>query len=86
MESIVIDGGKRLQGTVKAGGSKNSALPLMAACLLAEGPTRLRNIPRLKDIKTMADLMRKMGVSITSQDDMLDFNSDNITDFVARRV
>ncbi len=83
MEAILIEGGAPLNGTIKTGGSKNAALPLMAACLLAEGPARLTNIPRLKDIKTMADLLRKLGAEIQSDADRLDFNCDGVNNLEA---
>lgn len=83
METIVIDGGVALRGRVRAGGSKNAALPLMAATLLAEGTTTLRNVPMLKDVKTMADLMRKQGAVIDQGADGVTFDCDRITDFEA---
>jgi UDP-N-acetylglucosamine 1-carboxyvinyltransferase len=83
METIVIQGGVSLQGKVRAGGSKNASLPLMAAALLAEGTTRISNVPQLRDIKTMADLMRKQGAKIDFVDGTLTLDCDNITDFEA---
>lgn len=65
MDMMVIRGGKPLRGTVQAGGSKNAALPMMAAALLADGPVRLRNVPDLMDIRTMAKLLRTLGVEVT---------------------
>ena len=64
MEKYIIQGGKRLEGTVRVSGSKNAALPLMAASLLASGTTVLKNVPRLSDIKTMADLLRIIGAKV----------------------
>ena len=61
---MVIRGGKALSGTVRAGGSKNAALPMMAAALLAEGRLRLRNVPDLMDIRTMSRLLRTLGVEV----------------------
>ncbi|MBN2582623.1 MAG: UDP-N-acetylglucosamine 1-carboxyvinyltransferase [Planctomycetes bacterium] len=64
MDMMVIRGGKPLQGTVRAGGSKNAALPMMAAALLAEGRTQLHNVPDLMDIRTMSKLLRVLGVEV----------------------
>ncbi len=61
MERIVVRGGARLEGEVRASGSKNSALALLAASLLAEGTTVLRNVPRVRDVFAMLDLLRALG-------------------------
>lgn len=60
MDKIVIEGGQTLQGEVKVGGAKNAALPLMATAILG-GPLILENVPKLKDLATMANLLRHMG-------------------------
>ena len=62
MDKIVIEGGNRLQGTVHINGAKNAALPMMAAAILADGPSTLRGVPNLRDIDTMAALLRELGV------------------------
>ena len=64
MDKFVINGGNRLKGDVTVGGSKNSALPILAAALLAEGQTVLRNVPDLEDIVAMIDLLRSLGCEI----------------------
>ena len=53
MDRIVIRGEARLEGEVQVSGSKNSALALMAASILGQGETRLRNVPRLRDVEAM---------------------------------
>ena len=62
MDQIHIEGGPRLEGEVRVSGSKNATLPLMAAALLGEGPTTLRNVPDLADVSTLLELLRTMGV------------------------
>ncbi|HVP60163.1 MAG TPA: UDP-N-acetylglucosamine 1-carboxyvinyltransferase [Myxococcaceae bacterium] len=62
MDQIHIEGGIRLEGEVRVSGSKNATLPLMAAALLGEGPTTLRNVPDLADVTTLLELLRTMGV------------------------
>lgn len=64
MDKYVVEGGRRLSGTVEAQGSKNACLPMMAAALLAEGVTTLRNVPRLSDIETMAAVLRALGAAV----------------------
>ncbi len=64
MDRIRIRGGGRLKGVIPISGAKNAALKLMAASLLTAEPLTLRNIPRLADVRAMADLLRSFGVSI----------------------
>jgi UDP-N-acetylglucosamine 1-carboxyvinyltransferase len=71
MEKFVIKGGGRLKGTVRAGGSKNAALPIMAASLLVRGNTELRNVPYLKDVRTMSDVLRVVGAKVYFDDHKL---------------
>ena len=69
MDAFVIEGGKRLKGTVRVNGSKNAALPIMAAALLAEGPITLRDVPDLSDINNMCRLLGELGCTVSRQDD-----------------
>jgi len=64
MDSILIEGGRRLSGEVEASGAKNASLPLMAAALLAESPSRLQGIPRLQDIVTMSAMLERLGARV----------------------
>lgn len=70
MDKIRIRGGQQLNGTIRIGGAKNAALPLMAACLLTDEPLILSNVPHLADITTMANLLGQHGaqVSLEGQD------------------
>src|SRR5215471_2938069 len=61
MDVIKIRGGKRLSGTVDVSGAKNAALPILCATLLSDGESLLRNVPALRDIETMAALLRFLG-------------------------
>ena len=65
MEKLRIEGGRRLDGEVRISGAKNSALPILAATLLAEGPMQVGNLPHLHDITTMIELLGCMGVDLT---------------------
>jgi UDP-N-acetylglucosamine 1-carboxyvinyltransferase len=64
MDSFLISGGHRLKGSVEISGSKNSALPIMAACLMAEGKTTLKGVPRLSDIDSMNKLLGMLGCDV----------------------
>jgi UDP-N-acetylglucosamine 1-carboxyvinyltransferase len=65
MDSIAIQGGARLNGTIPVSGAKNSALKLMAASILTDQPLRLTNMPRLADTKFLGRLLRELGVAVT---------------------
>ena len=62
MPSFVVEGGHRLHGTVRPAGNKNAALPILAATLLADGPVTLHNMPRIRDVDTMIELLEAQGV------------------------
>ena len=65
---MVVEPSGPLRGTVRAGGAKNSALKLMAGCLLAEGCTVLSNVPRISDVDVMADVLRGIGAQVERLD------------------
>ncbi|MCK7595923.1 UDP-N-acetylglucosamine 1-carboxyvinyltransferase [Microbulbifer sp. CAU 1566] len=65
MDKLIIEGGSPVSGTLKISGAKNSALPILAAALLADGPVQIQNLPHLNDITTMITLLRCMGADIT---------------------
>ena len=69
MDKFVINGGGRLKGAIHISGSKNSALPILAATLLSDGPNLLTDVPDLADIRSMFDLMRELGASVERQAD-----------------
>jgi UDP-N-acetylglucosamine 1-carboxyvinyltransferase len=65
MEAFVIEGGQRLSGTLKAAGNKNGALPILAATLLTGEPVTLANVPRIRDVQTMLDLLDDVGADVS---------------------
>jgi len=69
MDKFLITGGIPLNGQVHISGAKNAALPILAATLLADTPSRISNVPRLRDITTLCHLLAQMGVKVTSNDD-----------------
>src|SRR5919205_169321 len=60
-QALVIEGGNELNGRIRASGNKNGALPILAACLLADEPVTLSNVPRIRDVETMIDLIGATG-------------------------
>jgi UDP-N-acetylglucosamine 1-carboxyvinyltransferase len=71
-EAFVIEGNRALNGHVRAAGNKNGALPILAACLLTEEPVTLSNVPRIRDVETMLELLADVGADIewTGQNDV----------------
>ena len=69
MQVFQIEGGTPLEGEVIISGAKNAVLPLQAAALLADGKMTIRNVPRLKDVATLAKLLEGMGVTVNIDKD-----------------
>jgi UDP-N-acetylglucosamine 1-carboxyvinyltransferase len=65
MEKFVIDGGVPLSGTVVPAGNKNGALPILAASVLTSDEVVVRNVPRIRDVEAMLDILRGLGVRVT---------------------
>ena len=86
MDRIWIRGGQPLHGSLEIGGAKNAALPLMAAALLTEETLILRNLPRLADIATMADLLSELGVEGTFRNGTNGGSGQNIIELRAANV
>ena len=63
MDSIWIQGGKRLEGDIQISGAKNSALTLLPCALLTDEPLTLGNLPRLADVDSFGHLLNELGVS-----------------------
>ncbi len=80
MDKFIIEGGYPLKGEIAISGSKNAALPLMAAALLADGETSIENIPGLNDILTFNNVMRVTGARIDydQKAQTLNINPDNL--------
>jgi len=92
VERIFVRGGNPLYGSVRVSGSKNSSLALMAACLLVKGKTTLRSVPDIRDIHTMAEMLREIGAEVrfsTDGDVEIDasgFNNPHAPEEAARRM
>lgn len=84
MDKLEIRGGKALSGEVRISGAKNSALPILAATLLADGPVTVRNLPHLHDITTMIALLRCMGVELIIDEKLgVEVHGETVTDLTA---
>lgn len=69
MDAFVVRGGARLSGEVVVSGAKNSALKLLAAALLAEGSSRIRNVPDIADVHNMTSILEHLGATVSVRDD-----------------
>ncbi|MCR9278430.1 MAG: UDP-N-acetylglucosamine 1-carboxyvinyltransferase [Pseudomonadaceae bacterium] len=70
MDKLLITGGGELQGNVRVSGAKNAALPILAATLLADGPSQISNVPHLHDVTTMIALLGSLGAGVTVDESM----------------
>ncbi len=70
MEKLLISGGQPLNGEVKISGAKNAVLPILAATLLADSPSRISNVPHLRDVTTTMRLLGQLGASLTVDETM----------------
>ena len=70
MDKLQIQGGVPLSGEIRISGAKNATLPILAGCLLADGPVTVGNVPHLQDVTTMIELLGRMGVSVTIDEKM----------------
>jgi len=80
---MVIEGGRKLNGEVEISGSKNACLPIFAATLLTDEPCRIMGVPKLRDIKTMSEILVLLGKKIQANKDTVTIASTNRCSFVA---
>lgn len=84
MDKHIITGGNPLQGEVRISGAKNSVLPILAGCLLADSPVIVKNVPHLNDVTTMMKLLGQMGVNFTiSQGLEIEVDAGEVNNFLA---
>jgi UDP-N-acetylglucosamine 1-carboxyvinyltransferase len=83
VQKISVKGGKVLKGSVEISGSKNATLPVMTAVLLAESPSTIHNVPHLNDVKTMTEVLKKLGAKATLEDHFLKVDPAGFNQFEA---
>ncbi|EGG95414.1 UDP-N-acetylglucosamine 1-carboxyvinyltransferase [gamma proteobacterium IMCC1989] len=84
MDKLIIKGGGPLSGEIRISGSKNSALPILAATILADSPIQIGNLPHLNDVTTMLALLRSMGLAITLNEKMtVEIDANTIKEYTA---
>jgi UDP-N-acetylglucosamine 1-carboxyvinyltransferase len=83
MDKFTVEGGVRLKGTAELSGSKNAALPILAATLLTDGKCVIRNVPPLSDVYTMLRIMRILGLRVNMEDDIVSVEAGGCSNYRA---
>ena len=65
MSSFIVSGGRELRGSIRPAGNKNAALPVLAATLMSAEPVTVRNVPRIRDVHTLLEIVESLGASVT---------------------
>ena len=87
MERLIIKGGNQLHGDVYCSGAKNAGLPIIAATILLEKNIEIENLPHLKDISTMLELLNSMGSEINFlESGGIEINSSNINLIALQKI
>jgi UDP-N-acetylglucosamine 1-carboxyvinyltransferase len=84
MNKLKINGGKPLQGEITISGAKNAALPILAASLLAKDNVTIQNVPHLKDVTTMMELLGQLGAKLLVDENLqIQIDSNSVNELVA---
>lgn len=83
MDRFIVEGGIRLKGTVGLSGAKNAALPILAATLLTDSKSTIKNVPPLRDVYTMLRIMRMLGVKVNMEDDAVTVEPHGYSNYTA---
>ena len=91
MESFVVEGGRRLEGSIRVDGAKNAALPILAACVLTEEEVTLHAMPDITDVRRMVDILRILGCRVTCQGHVMcisgmDMSSHEMPDQLSKQI
>ncbi len=83
MDKLIIEGGKSLKGEVSIGGAKNAVLPIMAATIIKPAKYTIENVPNLRDTRTMIEILKESGASVSFNKNILQIDSTNCNNPVA---
>jgi len=83
MDRFIIEGGKKLKGSVRVSGSKNAALPIISAAILGSGKTVIHNIPNVKDIRTLVKILEYIGANVKFNNNTIEIDPSGINRFTA---
>lgn len=78
MDKLVVEGGKRLEGSIEVSGAKNASLPLLAATILTKEKSVLKNVPRVADILTMVRILKAMGAKVNHEGSTVEVDPSTI--------
>lgn len=78
MSCYIVDGGKKLEGSIQVSGSKNAALPIISAAILNGGITKLYNIPNIHDTRITLEILKYLGCKVSKNNEKIEINSKNI--------
>ena len=78
MDKLVIEGGRRLEGTVEISGAKNSSLPILAATVLSKEKSVIRNVPQVADVFTMVKILKSLGAKVTHTGDTVEVDPSGV--------
>ena len=81
MESYIINGGKKINGSVKISSSKNSVLPMLAGAILTGEEVIINNCPKIYDVFSMIEILKELGAKVIWQEDNLVINSKDLNNF-----
>jgi len=79
MEKIIVHGGQPLRGTLRVQGSKNASLPILAACVLADGVCEIDNCPDLSDVRAAVRILQHLGCTVSRRDNHLTVDSRRVS-------
>ncbi|WP_400162232.1 UDP-N-acetylglucosamine 1-carboxyvinyltransferase [Brevibacillus sp. TJ4] len=82
MDKLIINGGKPLAGSVSISGAKNSAVALIPAALLADGPVVIENLPHIQDVEIYHELLKEMGADVLFEDDWMEIDGRSMKQMV----
>ncbi|MGB9607614.1 MAG: UDP-N-acetylglucosamine 1-carboxyvinyltransferase [bacterium] len=83
MDKLIIEGGKRLVGKVRVSGSKNASLSIIVASLLVKGRTILYDVPRIGDVWTMLEMLRRLGIKVRLEEEFVEIDATKIETYEA---
>jgi len=83
LDKLIIEGGRRLIGKVKVSGSKNAALSILVSTLLVKGKTKLYNLPRIGDVWTMLEMLKRLGVKVEIKEELAEIDATKIKTYDA---
>lgn len=80
MDKFIINGGRKIVGEIKVDGAKNSVLPILAATIINSGESVIHNVPEIKDVDTIIELLKSIGCKCCFENNTLCVKSDGVMD------